>query len=95
MVAAPLPAGSRASGRRVVLDHHCVSRVIAAVGERQDVRLAEVGTRMLAILRSLEDQHATGFVRLTFEEAAMVGASLGGTPSSPSPRPPTTTSWWR
>jgi hypothetical protein len=32
---------------------------------------------MLAILRSLEDQHLAGFVRLRFEEAAVVGASLG------------------
>ena len=53
------------------------SRVIAAAGELEDVRLAEVGTRMLAILRTLEEQHATGFVRLTYEGAAMVGASVG------------------
>lgn len=54
------------------------SRVIAAVGERQDLHhLAEVGNRMLAILRSLEDQHATGFMRLRFEEGAVIGASLG------------------
>ncbi len=55
------------------------ARVIGAEGERQlDLdRLAEVGNRMLAILRSLEDQHATGFVRLRFEEGALVGASLG------------------
>ena len=32
---------------------------------------------MLAILRSLQDQHATGFVRLRFEEGALVGVSLG------------------
>jgi hypothetical protein len=32
---------------------------------------------MLAILRSLEDQHASGFMRLRFEEGAVVGASLG------------------
>lgn len=54
------------------------SRVIAARGERQDLQhLAEVGTRMLAILRSLEDQHASGFIRLRFEQGAVVGASLG------------------
>lgn len=54
------------------------SRVIAAVGEPQELHhLAEVGNRMLAILRSLEDQHATGFMRLRFEEGAVVGASLG------------------
>jgi hypothetical protein len=54
------------------------SRVIAAVGERQDLHhLAEVGNRMLAILRSLEDQHATGFMRLRFEQGAVIGASLG------------------
>ena len=32
---------------------------------------------MLAILRSLQDQHATGFVRLRFEQGALVGVSLG------------------
>lgn len=54
------------------------SRVIAAVGERHDLHhLAEVGNRMLAILRSLEDQHSTGFMRLRFEEGAVIGASLG------------------
>ncbi|GAA5118303.1 hypothetical protein GCM10023339_30660 [Alloalcanivorax gelatiniphagus] len=54
------------------------SRVIAARGERQELHhLAEVGTRMLAILRSLEDQHASGFMRLRFEQGAVVGASLG------------------
>jgi hypothetical protein len=54
------------------------SRVIAAVGEQQDLHhLAEVGNRMLAILRSLEDQHATGFMRLRFEQGAVIGASLG------------------
>lgn len=54
------------------------SRVIGAVGERQDLHhLAEAGTRMLAILRSLQDQHATGFVRLRFEEGALVGVALG------------------
>lgn len=54
------------------------SRVIAAMGERRDLRhLAEVGNRMLAILRSLEDQHATGFMRLRFEEGAVIGASIG------------------
>lgn len=54
------------------------SRVIAAVGERHDLHhLAEVGNRMLAILRSLEDQHSTGYIRLRFEEGAVIGASLG------------------
>ncbi len=54
------------------------ARVIGAVGERQDLHhLAEVGNRMLAILRSLEDQHATGFMRLRFEQGAVIGASLG------------------
>ena len=32
---------------------------------------------MVAILRSLEDQHVAGFVRLRFEQAFVVGASLG------------------
>ena len=54
------------------------SRVVAAAGDGAATsHLAEVGTRMLAILRSLEDQHLAGFVRLRFEEAAVVGASLG------------------
>ena len=54
------------------------SRVIAAAGEPQDLHhLAEVGHRMLAILGSLQDQHATGFMRLRFEQGAVVGASLG------------------
>lgn len=54
------------------------SRVVAAAGDPGDLRhVAEVGNRMLAILRSLEDQHATGFMRLRFEEGAVVGASLG------------------
>lgn len=54
------------------------SRVIAAEGDPQDLHhLAEVGNRVLAILRSLEDQHATGFMRLHFEQGAVVGASLG------------------
>jgi hypothetical protein len=54
------------------------SRVVAAAGDRQYLRhAAEVGNRMLAILRSLEDQHATGFLRLRFEAGAVAGASLG------------------
>ncbi|WP_210650784.1 hypothetical protein [Nocardioides sp. SYSU D00065] len=54
------------------------SRVLAAHGERQELdHLAEVGNRMLAILRSLADQHATGFMRLRFEEGSLVGAALG------------------
>ena len=54
------------------------SRVIAAEGDPQDLHhVAEVGNRMLAILRSLEDQPATGFMRLRFEEGAVIGASLG------------------
>lgn len=54
------------------------ARVVAAAGDSRDLRhLAEVGNRMLGILRSLEDQHATGFVRLRFEEGGLIGASLG------------------
>jgi hypothetical protein len=54
------------------------SRVVAAAGERLDLQhLAEVGNRMLAVLRSLEDQHTNGFVKLRYEGGAMVGASLG------------------
>ena len=53
-------------------------RVVAVAGETVAVdRLAEVGNRMLAILRSLEDQHVAGFVRLRFEQGDLVGASLG------------------
>jgi len=52
--------------------------VVAAEGNPQDLHhLAEVGNRMLAILRSLQDQHATGFMRLRFEAGAVIGASLG------------------
>ena len=54
------------------------SRVVAAQGEGQELHhLAEVGNRMLGILRSLEDRHTTGFIRLRFEQADLVGASLG------------------
>ncbi|MCF6379573.1 hypothetical protein L2K70_18330 [Nocardioides KLBMP 9356] len=54
------------------------SRVIAAKGDRDGLPpLEEVGNRMLAILRSLEDQHAAGFLRLRFEHGTVVGASLG------------------
>ncbi|GAA1940176.1 hypothetical protein [Nocardioides hwasunensis] len=54
------------------------ARVVAAAGDRQDLHhLAEVGNRMLAILRSLEDQHTTGFMRLRFEHGSVIGASLG------------------
>lgn len=53
------------------------SRVVAAAGATTAGHLDEVGNRMLAILRSLEDQHVAGFVRLRFEEGAVVGASLG------------------
>ena len=54
------------------------SRVVAHAGDEAAQRhLDEVGNRMLAILRSLEDQHVAGFVRLRFEEASVVGASLG------------------
>lgn len=54
------------------------SRVVAAAGETTGTaHLAEVGTRMLAILRSLEDQQVAGFVRLRFEDGSLVGASLG------------------
>lgn len=52
--------------------------MIAAVREQQDLHhLAEMGNRMLAILRSLEDQHSTGFMRLRFEQGDAIGASLG------------------
>jgi hypothetical protein len=54
------------------------SRVVATAGETAATsHLPDVGNRMLAILRSLEDQHVAGFVRLRFEEGALVGASLG------------------
>jgi hypothetical protein len=54
------------------------SRVVAAAGDgAARGHLDEVGNRVLAILRSLEDQHVAGFVRLRFEEASVVGASLG------------------
>ncbi len=54
------------------------ARVIAAQGDRHDLHhLAEVGNRMLAILRSLEDQHASGFMRMRFEHGSVMGASLG------------------
>lgn len=58
------------------------ARVVAVRGssphpETDPDHLAEVGHRMLAILRSLEDQHASGFIRLGFEQGAVVGASLG------------------
>lgn len=53
------------------------SRVVAAAGETTAGHLDEVGNRMLAILRSLEDQHVAGFVRLRFEQGAVIGASLG------------------
>lgn len=54
------------------------ARVIGARGDRHDLHhLAEVGNRMLGILRSLEDRHTTGFLRLRFEQGALIGASLG------------------
>jgi hypothetical protein len=54
------------------------SRVVAAAGDGAATsHLDEVGTRVLAILRSLEDQHVAGFVRLQYEVASVVGASLG------------------
>ena len=54
------------------------SRVLATAGGGAATGLlAEVGNRMLAILRSLEDQPVAGFVRLRFEEASVVGASIG------------------
>ena len=54
------------------------SRVVAAVGESEEqAHLAEVGTRLIAVLRSLEGEHATSFIRLRFEQGALVGAALG------------------
>ncbi|WP_374455926.1 hypothetical protein [Nocardioides sp.] len=54
------------------------SRVVAALGDREELHhLAEVGNRMLGILRSLEDRHTTGFIRLRFERGDLIGASLG------------------
>jgi hypothetical protein len=54
------------------------SRVVATAGDGAAGRhLDEVGNRVIAILRSLEDQQVAGFVRLRFEEASVVGASLG------------------
>lgn len=54
------------------------SRVIASKGLGGALPpLDEVGNRMIAILRSLEDQHATGFLRLRFEDGNVIGASLG------------------
>lgn len=54
------------------------SRVVAAEGERHDApHLAEAGNRVLAVLGSLGDRHATGFVRLGFEQDAVVGAQVG------------------
>ena len=54
------------------------SRVVATAGDGvARGHLDEVGNRVLAILRSLEDQHVAGFVRLRFEEAFVLGASLG------------------
>ena len=54
------------------------SRVVATAGDgAARIHLDEVGNRMLAILRSLEDQQVAGFVRLRFEQASVVAASLG------------------
>jgi hypothetical protein len=54
------------------------SRVVAAAGRTTATsHLAEVGNRVLAILRSLEDQQVAGFVWLRFERGAVIGASLG------------------
>ena len=54
------------------------SRVVATAGDGAATSLLpEVGNRMLAILRSLEDLDVAGFVRLRFEQASVVGASLG------------------
>ena len=54
------------------------ARVIGLAGDEQDLdRLSEAGNRMLAILRSLEQQHAAGVVRLRFEEGALGGAAIG------------------
>lgn len=54
------------------------SRVVAADGERHDApHLAEAGNRVLAVLGTFGERHATGFVRLGFEQGAVVGAQLG------------------
>lgn len=54
------------------------SRVVAADGERHDApHLAEAGNRVLAVLGALGERHAAGFVRLGFEQGAVVGAQLG------------------
>jgi hypothetical protein len=54
------------------------SRVVAASGEgHEELHLAEAGNRVLAVLRSLEDEHTDGFLRLRFERGALVGAALG------------------
>ena len=68
----------RCRRRRVGLGGRADSRVIDAIsGPRELHHLAEVGTRMIAILRSLEDEHVNGFVRLRFEHGDVIGASLG------------------
>lgn len=53
------------------------ARVLGVAGERgSDVdHLPEIGTRVLALLRSL-DGHQVGFVRLQFEQGAVVGAMI-------------------
>ena len=53
------------------------SRTVATAGAGATGSVAEVGNRVLAILRSLEDLQMAGFVRLRFEHASVVGASLG------------------
>jgi hypothetical protein len=54
------------------------SRVVAAEGERRDApHLAEAGNRVLAVLGSFGERPAAGFVRLGFEQGAVVGAQLG------------------
>ena len=55
------------------------SRVIARGGgaRRTCTTSPRSATGCSRILRSLEDQHATGFMRLRFEQGAVIGASLG------------------
>lgn len=55
------------------------TRVVAAAGhdEAQSARLAEVGTRMLAVLRAVEASSGRTFVRIDFDGISVLGATLG------------------